>query len=174
MQIDLLNSPPTARELAQLSALLVACVDHGASIGFLKPLSDAAATAYWRKVSDDAAHGHRTILVARENADAPIVATAQIAFEARVNGRHRAEIQKVMVAPEHRRRGIAAQLVTRLEQLARERDVRLLFLDTSEGPGGARAFYETLGYTYVGGIPGWALDPDGTPAKNAIFYKTLA
>lgn len=50
----------------------------------------------------------------------------------------------------------------------------LLFLDTSEGPGGARAFYESLCYTYVGGIPGYATDPDGTFAKNAIYYKTLA
>ena len=51
--------------------------------------------------------------------------------------------------------------------------VRLLFLDTSEGPGGARDFYESLGYTYAGGIPDYALDPDGRPAKNAIFYKRI-
>ena len=34
-------------------------------------------------------------------------------------------------------------------------------------------FYEALGYAYVGGIPGFALDPGGSPAKNAIYYKTL-
>ena len=79
-----------------------------------------------------------------------------------------------MVRPTHRRRGIAAALMTQVEAAARDRWVRLLFLDTSEGRGGAVQFYETLGYTYVGGIPGYALDPDGTPAKNAIYYKTLA
>jgi acetyltransferase len=78
-----------------------------------------------------------------------------------------------MVLPTHRRRGIAARLMGELERLARERSIRLLFLDTSEGPGGARSFYETLGYTYAGGIPDYALDPDGRPAKNAIFFKTL-
>jgi hypothetical protein len=31
-----------------------------------------------------------------------------------------------------------------------------------------------MDYVYVGGIPGYALDPGGTPEKNAIFYKTLA
>lgn len=79
-----------------------------------------------------------------------------------------------MVLPSYRRRGIAAELMRQIEAIAIRRSVRLLFLDTSEGYGGARQFYEVLGYSYVGGIPGYALEPDGTPAKNAIYYKTLA
>ena len=79
-----------------------------------------------------------------------------------------------MVLPSHRRRGIAARIIRELERLACDRSIRLLFLDTSEGPGGACDFYETLGYTYAGGIPDWALDPDGRPAKNAIYFKMLA
>ena len=94
-------------------------------------------------------------------------------FESKSNGRHRAEVCKVMVLPSHRRRGIAARIMRELERTARERSIRLLFLDTSEGPGGARDFYEILGYTYAGGIPDYALDPDGRPAKNAIYYKLL-
>jgi hypothetical protein len=39
--------------------------------------------------------------------------------------------------------------------------------------GGAQRFYETLACTYAGGIPGYALDPDGRPAKNAACYKVL-
>jgi GNAT superfamily N-acetyltransferase len=160
--------------LAQLIALLTTCVQSGASIGFLAPLPVAEATAYWRKVFGDSAANHKSLLVARESADGPIVGSAQIAFETRANGRHRAEVQKVMVLPSHRRRGIAAQLMGAVEELAQRRGVTLLFLDTSEGHGGAREFYATIGYTYVGGIPGYALDPDGRPAKNAIFYKALA
>jgi len=83
-------------------------------------------------------------------------------------------VQKVMVSPSERRRGIASLLVSDLERRARDRGVRLLVLDTSEGRGGARAFYDALGYTYVGGIPGYALDPDGAPASNAIYFKELA
>jgi acetyltransferase len=78
-----------------------------------------------------------------------------------------------MVVRSHRRRGIAAQILTELEHIARARGTRLLFLDTSEGAGGSHAFYETLGYTYAGGIPDYALDPDGRPAKNAIYFKQL-
>jgi ribosomal protein S18 acetylase RimI-like enzyme len=79
-----------------------------------------------------------------------------------------------MVRPSHRRRGIAARLMGRLEAAARARGVRLLFLDTSDSHSGARDLYAALDYTYVGGIPGYALDPAGTPEKNAIYYKTLA
>src|SRR5690606_27297347 len=96
------------------------------------------------------------------------------AFETKPNGRHRAEVQKVMVLPSHRRRGIAARLMTEIERRARERGVWLLFLDTSDSHAGAREFYEALDYVYVGGIPGYALDPRGVPERNAIFYKTLA
>jgi GNAT superfamily N-acetyltransferase len=79
-----------------------------------------------------------------------------------------------MVHSGQRRRGIARLLMEALEAAARDRGVRLLHLDTSEGLGGARAFYETIGYLYAGGIPGYALDLDGTPAKNAIYYKELS
>jgi acetyltransferase len=158
----------------ELIHLLTACVHGGASIGFLAPLDEREAAAYWKKVVSDLPSGYRLILVARERSGGPIIGSAQIVFEARANGRHRAEVQKVMVHPAHRRRGIAGRLMAELERVAQLRPgVNLLFLDTSEGHGGAQAFYESLGYTYVGGIPGYAVDPDGKPAKNAIYYKTL-
>lgn len=64
--------------------------------------------------------------------------------------------------------------MSELERVARDRGLRLLYLDTSEGRSGAQDFYESLGYLYAGGIPEWALDPDGTPARNAIDYKLLS
>jgi ribosomal protein S18 acetylase RimI-like enzyme len=104
----------------------------------------------------------------------PIVGSAQLAFESKSNGRHRAEVQKVIVRVSHRRRGIAAALIAALESAARARRVTLLFLDTSDGLQGARKFYDALGYSYVGGIPGYALDAYGTAEMNAIYYKALA
>jgi len=168
-----LRTPPSPADFSRLCALLAACVGSGASVGFVEPLEPGAAEAYWRKACGEAGEGVRLILVAREPAGGAIAGSAQLLLEARPNGRHRAEVQKVMVFPELRRRGIAAALMSALESAARERGVSLLFLDTSEGRGGATAFYAALGYRYAGGIPGYALDPDGTPAKNAIFYKAL-
>ena len=173
MRVEMLAPPWRNVDREQLIDLLIDAVRAGASIGFLAPLDRDEARAFWDATERGATTGERAILVARDDAAASIVGTAQIAFVARTNGRHRAEVQKVLVNSGHRRRGVARLLITELESLARSRGVRLLYLDTSEGSGGAVDFYEALGYAYAGGIPGWALDPDGTPAKNAIFYKEL-
>lgn len=173
MHIVPLINPVRADAFQQLAELLVDCVRAGASVGYLDSISRDEAREYWFSVAAKAATGERTVLVARDETGL-IVGSAQIAFEARANGRHRAEVQKVLVRTTHRRLGIARMLMEEIEDIARARQVRLLFLDTSDGHGGARAFYDAIGYSYVGGIPGYALDPDGTPAKNAIYYKELA
>jgi ribosomal protein S18 acetylase RimI-like enzyme len=162
----------TAAE-GELVTLLRDCVHTGASLGFLAPLPEADAIDYWRNVAWQVAAGSRAVLAARDGGGR-IVGSGQLAFESKPNGRHRAEINKVMVLPSHRRRGIAAELMRALERCARERHIRLLFLDTAEGEGGARGFYESLDYVYAGGIPDYALDPDGRPMKNAIYYKLLS
>lgn len=173
IHLEVLSAPGLAAAQGELAGLLRACVHGGASIGFLAPLPEAEALAYWGTLGPSIASGGRALLVAREGPGGAIVGSGQLAFEARPNGRHRAEVCKVMVLPSRRRRGIAAGLMGELERRARARAVRLLVLDTSEGAGGARRFYESLGYEYAGGIPGYALDPDGRPAQNAIFFKAL-
>lgn len=174
MTIELLDAALLATERDDLVTLLTECVAGGASIGFLAPLARAEAEAYWDHVRRELAAGCRVLLVAREPEQGRIVGAAQLAFEVRPNGRHRAEVQKVMVRPTARRRGIATRLMGALEARARSRGVSLLFLDTSDSHSGARPLYESLDYVYVGGIPGYALDPHGRPEPNAIYYKTLA
>jgi GNAT superfamily N-acetyltransferase len=171
--IEPLSPAALPAAMDDLVQLLRDCVHHGASLGFLAPLPESDAADYWRGLVPQVAAGARTLLVARDG-DARIVGSAQLAYESKPNGRHRAEVNKVMVLPSHRRRGIAAELMRALEQCARDRNIRLLVLDTAEGTGGAQRFYESLGYTYAGGIPDYALDPDGRPMKNAIYYKLLA
>jgi acetyltransferase len=170
--IETLSHSALAAAEAGLIALLRDCVHAGASLGFLAPLPESDAADYWRTVAAQVAADARTVLVARDGGR--IVGSGQLAYESKPNGRHRAEINKVMVLPSHRRRGIAAEIMRALEQCARDRGIRLLFLDTAEGEGGAQRFYESLGYLYAGGIPGYALDPDGRAMKNAIYYKLLA
>lgn len=174
MTIESLTLPVSAEDRADLVALLTACVEGGASIGFLAPLPHADAEAYWDKILGDLRGGYRVLLVVREEGERKIIGSAQLACEARANGRHRAEVQKVMVLPAERRRGIASRLMSVIEETALQRGVRLLFLDTSDSHAGARPLYEALRYVYVGGIPGYALDPLGRPEQNAIYYKTLA
>ncbi len=154
-----------------LARLIRSCVDGGGSLGYLAPMPVADAIEFWRSVEPQVASGNRIVLVARDGER--IVGTAQLALETKPNARHRAEVLKVMVAPSHRGRGIAAQLMAEIERQARAHERWLLFLDTAEGPSGAKRFYESIGYTYAGGIPDYALDPEGRSTQNAYYFKAL-
>jgi ribosomal protein S18 acetylase RimI-like enzyme len=173
IRFEWLSAATLAEASDDLVMLLQACVHAGASLGFLAPLSDPEAREYWNSILSSVTSGGRAVIVARDEINGRVVGSGQLAFESKPNGRHRAEVNKIMVLPSHRRRGIAVRVMLELERRARERSVWLLVLDTSEGFSGARALYESLGYTYVGGIPDYALDPDGRPEKNAIYYKNL-
>lgn len=169
--IETISTP--FQEIDGLAALLQDAVAGGASIGFLHDLTKNEAVDYWRKVIADVGAGTRLLWVARDPTDRSIIGSVQMGLESRRNGRHRAEVQKLMVLRAWRRQGIARELLQTLEQTAQRRQIALLFLDTSDGAGGARDFYEAMDYHYVGGIPDYALDPDGAPAKNAIYCKQL-
>jgi ribosomal protein S18 acetylase RimI-like enzyme len=66
------------------------------------------------------------------------------------------EIQQVWVDAEHRRRGIASQLLQRIEQAARERGGTVIYLDTFSFQ--APALYRRNGYEVAWQIDGF---PDG-------------
>ena len=166
----------TADELARISiefhGLLRDAVDHGASIGFTVPLAEAQVAEYWRGVAAEIRDGRRIVLAARDDAKR-LLGAGQIALETRSNGRHRAEIQKLLVYAARRGAGVGTELMRALEQAARARGRTLIYLDTSVGPSGASRLYDKLGYTAGGGIPDWAMDPDGTLRANVIYYKKL-
>lgn len=172
MRIELISPEVLASRSAEFAGLLCDAVEQGASIGFTLPLTEAELMDYWRKVGAEVAAGHKILLAALDE-DGCVTGSAQLALEPRANGRHRAEVQKVMVWAEQRGRGIGAALMSRVETEARVRDRRLLFLDTSAGESGAVKFYERLGYAFAGSIPDYASDPDGRLVPNAIFYKKL-
>jgi acetyltransferase len=173
MRIETLTPDTLAPRQTELNALLRDAVGHGASIGFTLPLADTEVADYWRKVAAEVAGGHKLLFAAYDEGYR-LVGSAQLALETRSNGRHRAEVQKVLVRTDCRRRGIGAALMRRVEAAARARGRTLLFLDTSEGKGGAVEFYGRLGYSHAGGIPDYAADPDGRLKPNVIFYKRLA
>lgn len=153
LNVESLQHPPPAADFSRLCSLLTECVRAGASVGFVEPIDRGEVEAYWQRVCSEASAGSRLILVVREAEGGPVAGSAQLALESRPNGRHRAEVQKVMVFPELRRRGIAAALMSAVEAAARERGVSLLFLDTSEGRGGATDFYSALATAMPGEYP---------------------
>ena len=157
--------------LPSLTTLLVANVADGASIGFHPPLARSDAERYWRGVRAGVRQGERLMLGAFD-ASGALVGSAQLALEHRPNGRHRAEVQKVIVSPGVRRRGVGRQLMQALEDAARAAGRRLLVLDTREGDAAER-MYRALGWEFVGRVPGYVLEHDGTTHATLIFYRAL-
>jgi len=155
-----------------LASLLQNVVDDGASIGFLRPMDRNEALAYWDEIHIAVHAGDKLLLVAM--VDDVLVGTAQLNLKSLPNGKHRAEIQKIMVHTAYRRRGIAHQLIDQLDMLAKSAGRTLLILDTRQGDP-AEALYRQHGYQQAGVIPQFAQSPDGGNNYDAtvLYYKII-
>ena len=168
--ITRLDEPAARAARDQFIALLTDTVNHGASVGFLRPLDAGIARKYWEEVFASVGAGTKILLAAQ--VDDTIVGSVQLELAQRPNGVHRAEVQKLVVLSRYRRRGIASELMQAVEREARAAARSLLVLDTESGSG-AEPFYETLHWQRVGSIPAFALNTDGVPTPNVIFYKMI-
>ena len=128
--------------------------------------------AFWQaKVLPAVADGTLALWVARQ--DGRVAGSVQLDCDTPPNQPHRAEVRKLLVRVDFRRRGIARALL-------RSRGARgppgrsLITLDTRTGDS-AEPLYASMGYRTVGVIPGFSRAPrdagrlDGT----TIMYKPL-
>ena len=157
-------------EIEQLSDVLIDCVEGGASVSFMLPLTRERALGFWSQVAADVADGERALLVV-EDAEG-ICGTVQLIFDLPENQPHRADLAKMLVHRRARRRGVAAALLRAAESTARECGKTLLVLDTVTG-GDAERLYERLGWTRVGVIPEYALFPEGGFCSTTVFYRKV-
>lgn len=157
-------------EIQGLSKVLIACVEDGASVSFLLPMTMAKAEAYWRGAAAGVARGERLMLAA-EDAAGEIIGTVTVVLEQPENQPHRGDLAKMLVHPRARRHGVGARLLTAAEQGAREAGKTLLVLDTGS-PEAAR-LYARNGWQRCGEIPNYALWPDGTPCATTFYFKQL-
>lgn len=175
--IEALGGEGVERHRGALIALLTDAVDSGASVGFLPPLAEAEADAYWQTVAAAVREGTCVLLVARvaEGADAgegDVVGTAQLLLATRPNARHRAEVAKVIVHTKARRRGLGRALMLAVEDRARRLGRTTLVLDTRRGDP-SEPLYTSVGYRLAGAIPAYAESADGTLDPSAFYYRLL-
>lgn len=155
---------------AKLAELLINTVDSNASIGFTAPVLQATAVAYWVDVAAQIAAGEKHLIAAFCNEQ--LVGAVQLSLCTKENGRHRAEIEKLMVHSDYRQQGIAQQLVRAAESLAVSEHISLLVLDTRAGDK-AEPLYHKLGYVEAGKIPHFTQNQTGVFEATVIFYKQL-
>ena len=170
--ISLLSADDVERHLRDLAALLHDCVHAGANVNFVLPFSVGDSLAFWRSKELPAVRAAmRMLWVARIGRR--IAGTVQLDTDTPPNQPHRAEVTKLLVHPEFRRRGIARALMAALEEHAHGLGRRLITLDTRTGDL-AEPLYASMGYARVGTIPGFCRDPlEDRLHATTIMYKTL-
>ena len=152
-----------------LCVLLEDAVHGGASVGFLAPLARETALQYWSSVFDTL--GERLHLWIAEDSGS-VVGCVQLAPCMKENGRHRAEVQKLLVHSAHRGLGIASALMGAVEAAAIRARICLLVLDTLR-ESAAEGVYTHLGWTRAGEIPRYAASPNGELHATVYYYKLL-
>ncbi|MEQ0580413.1 GNAT family N-acetyltransferase [Pantoea dispersa] len=170
IEIDSLSATQAQPLLASLCEVLHGCVADGASVGFIDADDRAVMARFWQDKIYSLASGDNQLLVAWQAGE--IVATVMLGFSNMPNGRHRAEISKLLVHPRARRQGIARRLMLRAEQLAQQQGKTLLVLDTRSGDV-ASALYLSLGWQVAGSIPYYAESTAGELDATTVMYKRL-
>ena len=164
--------------LPALADLLIDGVHRGASLGFLAPLSRHQALDYWQGVFAQLGM-HQSLWIAcdagqsgDERSAGPLQGAVQLSLCPRANAHHRGVVQRLMVHSQSRGRGIASQLMNRVESAALERGRSLLVLEAPSGSQ-AEAVYAHLGWQRAGEIPDYDACAEGRLHGSAMYYKRL-
>lgn len=165
-----LDTAATASAARALGRVLRECVEAGASVSFLPPLSLKDAEGFYRRRATEVAAGKRIVLAAWK--DGSLVGTAMVDLDMPANQQHRAEIQKLLVHPMARRYGVARTLMLQAEQAALTAGRSLLTLDTRAGDA-AEELYRSMAWTEAGRIPAFARNAAGGLDATVLFYKHI-
>jgi GNAT superfamily N-acetyltransferase len=170
VRVRCLDADEASASTEALADVLIDCVEGGASVSFMSPLSRETAIGFWRGVADGVARNERVLFVAEDGGR--IVGTVQLIVAQPENQPHRADVAKMLVHRAVRRRGIAQRLMAAVDGAARDAGKSVLVLDTVTG-GAAEQLYRRAGWQRAGVVPKYALMPDGAFCDTTIYYKHL-
>lgn len=161
-------SKPTSTDIRELAELLIDSVANGASVNFVEVPTLTFAEDWWRVATTDPLN---QLFVAR-NELGRIVGCVRLMPAPQLNGPHRAEVGKLLVHSEFRKRGVAGDLMSTLEIAARNVGRTLLILDTETGSA-AESFYRNRGWFEFGRLEGHTVDTAGKLSGTTFFAKNL-
>jgi GNAT superfamily N-acetyltransferase len=167
------NSSNLAKDIKMLAEVLHEWVRAGASVSFVLPFSTDDASAFWQNQVLSAVRAGTLLRPGRSQRGAH---SGHRTTRSRhpPNQSHRAEVRKLLVHPQERRRGIARRLMNELEGYARAARRSLITLDTTTG-GFAEPLYLSIGYVRAGLIPRYSRRADSPEVDGTtLMYKELA
>lgn len=159
--------------LPALTSLLIDNVHQGATLGFLAPLSRYAALDYWHGVFARLGQHHSLWIACESEGPGRLLGAVQLSLCPLANAHHRGEVQRLMVHSQERSRGVASQLMARVECAAAAQGRYLLQLETA-ADSQAEAVFAHLGWQRAGEIPEHCHGAEGQLQTAALYYKRLS
>jgi GNAT superfamily N-acetyltransferase len=169
--IERLDVAAYVASIPALAELVKDAVDGGAGVNFMAGVTTDEAAGWWHDRAGQVADGTITAIVARD-AKGRIVGSTLLIRSRNPNSTHRAEIGKVLVHRQARRRGIGRDLMVAAEAAARADGRWLLVLDTVTGSA-ADALYRSMGWQELGTMPDHSRLPTGELRPTTYFWKDL-
>lgn len=158
----------TAR--ADLIVLLVEATAENAGVSFLPPLDPSRAGAFWDGLAAKAVSGQAALFAAFDGERA--VGVVALMLDTPENQSHRADVAKMIVARDVRRRGLARALMGHLIAHAQSLGRTLITLDTRTGDA-AEPLYLALGFRRAGIVPDYARNATGIEEATSFLYLDL-
>ena len=170
IRVDELNGAAVQTHLDALAQLLLDAHASGMALGLAAPLSLDGARAAYSTAAERLTPGERLLLAAFDGDE--LVGAVQLDRAEAGNGRHRAEVRRLVVRADRRGAGVGRALMEAIVEAARGLGLRLLWLSTHEGTDADR-IYGRLGWSRAGVIPDYAELPTGELAANAFYFLRL-
>jgi GNAT superfamily N-acetyltransferase len=171
VEIRRLAAAEVLERKSEFLELLRDAVESGGTIGFLLPADEDKLDRYWTGVAREMEAGERELFAAFE--DNKVVGSLQLAYEKAESVSHRADLQKLFVLRDYRRRGIARSLL--IEALHRMPALGLLmFTITTRHDSPTERLVDALRFTRWGVMPHYGVTPDGVLHDASMYYISKA
>jgi ribosomal protein S18 acetylase RimI-like enzyme len=163
-ELDIAAAESAERKLARL---LQDCAAAGQPVGLLPPLGRDRARAYWKEVTVSVGRGTARLFVAWRHGE--IAGAVQLVPDPAEDGRHRADIRMLLVAPGSKCQGMARALLQAAEAAASEAGRSLLLWQVAADTH-ASGYYRGWGFERAGQVPGYWRGGHG---DLHLYVKTL-
>ncbi|KAL1759299.1 acyl-CoA N-acyltransferase [Schizophyllum commune] len=178
MEIILYDHAQHEHLLPAFGEIHVACMKHDNLCATILTYDTAKATALYRGFAEESVAGRRNMWFARapveEGGEPEVVGFVSLEKSQAETGSFRGDVQKLIVSPRYRKKGVARALLDKVEKLAEAEGRTILTLSTEIG-NPAEHVYRRLGWISYGVIPRFTISPSPSHEllDEVFFYKML-